>query len=103
MHIEGIQRCWRKYGVLPLMWEADINNDIGRRDYRVGKEELNNEDTAKLYKLFRKLENITKSKNQDTMDDIEAFEESLLIDEYCSNKELSNIVDHISIYLLPVV
>jgi hypothetical protein len=26
---DGIQQCWRSSGILPVLWESDINNSIG--------------------------------------------------------------------------
>ena len=53
---ECIQRCWRKADILPISWNADINNEAGSatvpiRDKKISKEAC--EDLCSLFKNIR--------------------------------------------------
>jgi hypothetical protein len=39
--VDGIKRCWRKANILPVSWECDINNDVGRSHVPISMKTLN--------------------------------------------------------------
>ena len=90
---EGIQRCWTKSGILPATWDADINNDVGRRKCCVGKEHLSFEDTNELCDLFRKMECVANNMKVHDLHEIEALQDSIMMEQRCTDEELKSIVN----------
>ena len=49
---ESICRCWRKADILPVTWNADINNDVGSATISVRDKTLTENDTDELCALL---------------------------------------------------
>jgi len=52
---DGIQRCWRKAGILPLSWESDINNNVGQASLTAGETQISSELCLELCNLMGEL------------------------------------------------
>ncbi|KAI2498429.1 DNA binding protein [Fragilaria crotonensis] len=49
---DGIQRCWRKSAILPLSWESDIHNKVGRASLTKGETQVPSELCSELCELM---------------------------------------------------
>lgn len=52
---EGLRRCWRKAAILPVTWNADINNDLGSNSALVDETRISEELQDELCSLIGKL------------------------------------------------
>ena len=53
-HSAGILRCWRKANILPIGWETEIENMVGRDSVPAKDKRISEEDSAELCGLFKK-------------------------------------------------
>ena len=49
---ESICRCWRKADILPVTWNADINNEVGSATIAMRDKTLSENDTDELCALL---------------------------------------------------
>ena len=53
--VDEIKRCWRKANILPVSWECDINNDVGRSRVPISMKTLNKDDCDNICDLLEQL------------------------------------------------
>ena len=62
---EGIRRCWRKAGILPIGKNTEIDAELGSTSTSAAKKSLSKEDCDELCSLMKDLS--TKTKNLDVV------------------------------------
>ena len=70
--VDRIKRCWWKANILPMSWEYDINNDVGRSSVPIRMETLNKDYCDNISSLLEILS--VKAKSQVSM-----FPERLMV------------------------
>ena len=53
--VYGIKGCWRKGNILPVSWECDVNNNVGRSRVPISTTNLNKDDCDNICDLFEQL------------------------------------------------
>ena len=75
---DGIRRCWRKAGILPIAMETEINKDLGSASVPMGIKTMNADDCNELYSLMGQLN--VKAAGLDTQSKAIAFQGSFVGD-----------------------
>ena len=52
---EAVKHCWRKADILPVTWNADINNDVGHKRMPDKLKTVSKEECAELCNILSKL------------------------------------------------
>jgi hypothetical protein len=52
---DGVQLCWRKSGILPVLWESGINNSVGQASLKKGETQISSELCSELCELMSAL------------------------------------------------
>ena len=53
--VYDIKGCWRKGNILPVSWECDVNNNVGRSRVPTSTTTLKKDDCDNIYDLFEQL------------------------------------------------
>jgi hypothetical protein len=75
---DGIMCCWRKVYILPISWEADINNQVGSGSLANRDKTISNEQCQELRGLVRSLIVRSRETNQNNAS---CLQDSLLLAE----------------------
>ena len=89
---EGIRRCWRKAGILPLAMETEINKDLGHSGTPLGVKTLSKEDCNELCSLMKAVQLQTKSCDLDTNSVPVALQGSFAAEPNLEDKDLMDMV-----------
>jgi hypothetical protein len=75
---DGIMCCWRKANILPISWEADINNEVGSSCLLENEDKtISNEECQELCGLLKNLIVRSRETNQN---DAACLQDSLLLE-----------------------
>lgn len=89
---EGIRRCWRKAGILPLAMETEINKALGHSGTPLGEKTLSKEDCDELCSLMKAVRLQTKSCELDTNSVAVALQGSFAGEESLEDEDLMDMV-----------
>ena len=92
---DGIMRCWRKADILPITWNADINNEVGSGSLHGEKFKLvSKEASDELCFLMSNIQLQVSTGNFNSAPKaIEVFQDSFATDSGLSNEDLGSIAD----------
>jgi len=75
--VEGIRRCWRKAGILPVEWDLEIDNDLGSATVSDDRKKLSKEDCDELCNMMKTLSTKARDTSLDTNKEGYGLQESL--------------------------
>ena len=87
---DGIRRCWRKAGILPISWEADINADLGSASTSAYQRKLSVADCTELCEMMEKM--IVQAELVDTTVDAIALQGSFVGNGNIARASLAEMV-----------
>ena len=80
--VDGIKCCWIKANILPVSWECDINNDLGRSYVPISVNNLNKYDYENICNLLETLSVKSKELGVNVSQEALSLKGSLVNDGY---------------------
>eukprot|EP00978_Attheya_sp_CCMP212_P044514 scaffold312923_cov43-Attheya_sp.AAC.1 len=92
--VDGIKRCWRKANILPVSWECDINNDVGRSRVPISTKTLNKDDCDNICDLLEQLSVKAKESGVNVSREAHGLEGSLVSDGSFTRAEIRAMAEN---------